>query len=1016
MSPQEKQDFRTTLHNFVARESERTPSHAPSRVPSVLALRALNHGLRVSSSGSLSLSTFVPAVPMRKLSGEEVRFFRPVSEFPEHMRGRGLKRRACILNRATKKTRIEVPRDADNGHRLHIRSDRGSSAWSPLFGVYAELQVCGSFFWDEAHKSWDDCRNALRDGGVHNLFHSLVTVANCNSGPFGGASFYRQLVDCKKQWVQQASVSDPWFQCWYSFLHHEHMKSNHGFGSTEVMNEVLQRFSHSDLLHKKGEKVKLARWYSLLDRMSDMVPLWWSYACMVALLAIQKGLFKDMQALWAYVSADAPTTSEGSEVPGPSADAVASEHACASEGVEGRKRKGTDSKAILKVVVKTMTQPLHYYLVQAMIRICAPVRESHGEYLRKTNTRWGSAQHLAELAGGEWAECLNAVASVSLSSEFVSAIGLGVSHLDHLYSLLDVEEEQTLAEIVHTIMYRVIARRLLSYMSYSYSLPMKLFGLVDEREAMVQSTLTELSKWWEAWQFLEAESNKGKTEYDAVLEQLVWTSWDWPRRMLVILAEGEWQSVPPEVRDELLQTARLPAGTKQTEDGIREIRRACDVTPSKQLSHDSKWAALLRSDVLPNADIMPMRSTQESAAAASGLRVNAQLYAPTRQNAEEGLPEDFLAKLTSKRTPWRSPNSSFFDSMPLTLKLALCHHQTGVEIDKPFYNLLAVEGTIVQHSASGASGLCIHASSSGILLWKLRVEALGDLKSSVYRLTCSGKQNWSFHVVTDWSQWKSAGVTALTPRAASRLGGGSDTSTDLVLRLQRHEKPQDLLKVSALHGFRGCSVPQLKLLWQDWHEKTEREFVRPPSGEKEIVESLSQLVLHPLKVTSEDIWEKRHKQFSSKLPTVLTPAIAEELEEALDENDLHDLLAGIEADMNVAKQRAKASQKSKKEKVLATSASGSRKPLPLAARKSDYTVKEVRAFCPDHLSIQVSKEVTWHKRWRAHCPDLPAPNRYNGMFSGDMSEHTVVVNLIKWSWQMSERSGGSSCPWELPEV
>eukprot|EP00971_Amphidinium_carterae_P338947 6476507-Amphidinium_carterae.1 len=794
------------------------------------------------------------------------------------------------------------------------------------------------------------------------------------------------------------------------------MQANHGFGSTETMTEVLDRFAHSELLYKKGDKVKLARWYSLVDKMSEMVPLWWSYACMVSLLAIQKGLFKDMQALWAYVSSDTASSTEGNEVLGAGSEAVEGDKGAASEGQTGSKTKSADSKAILKVVVKCMTQPLHYYLVQAIIRICAPVRESHGEYIRKTSTRWGSMQHLAELAGGEWVESLNAVAALSVSSEFVIACGLGVSHQDHLYSLLDVDDEQTLADIVHTILYRLIARRLLSCLSYTHSLPMKLFGLIDERTEMVQNTLTELKEWWETWQYFETESNKGLTEYDAVLDQLVWTSWDWPRRMLVMMAEGNWETVPAEVKEELQQTGRIPAGTKQTEDGIREIRRACDSAPAKQLSHDSKWTALLRSDVLGNADINPIPTTTTSSAAASGLRINAQLYAPSRSSAEEGLPEEFITKLTSKRTPWRSPNAAFFDSMPLTMQMALTHHRKGVDIRKPFYNLLAVEGTIVQHSPSSASGLCIHASSSGILLWRLRVEAVGDLKSSVYRLTCSGKQNWSYHVVTDWSQWKSAAVSALTPRAASRLGGGSDTSTDLVLRLQRHEKPQDLMKVSALHGFRGCSVPQLKLLWQDWHEKTERECVRPPSGEKEIVESLSQLVLHPIKVTFEDIWEKRHRQFSSKLPVVLTADMAEELEEVLDEGDLRDLLAGIEADMEFAKQRAMASQTSRKEKVLATTASGSRKPLPLTSRKSDYSVKEVRSFCPDHLSIQVSKEVTWHKRWRAHCPDLAAPNRFNGMFSGEMSEHTVVVNLIKWSWQMSERSGGSSCPWQLPEV
>eukprot|EP00971_Amphidinium_carterae_P350172 6491414-Amphidinium_carterae.3 len=1009
----EKQQFRAMLHKFVSKEAEKQSTQAPQRIPSLLALRALNHGLRVSSAGKLSLSSFIPSVPVQRLSADERRFFRPVEEFPVQMQLRGLKRRACIVDRVTKKTRLEVPRDADMGHRLHIRSDRGSSSWSPLFGLYAELQVCGSFFWDEAHKSWDDCRNALRDGGLQNLFHALVTVANCNSGPFGGASFFRQLADCKKQWCEQASTSDPWFLAWYSYLHAEHMSCNEGFGSKEVMAECLERYRHSEVLQKKGEKVKVARWYSLLDRMQEMVPVWWSYAAVVALLAVQKGLFKDLQSLMAYVSSDVTGAAEEGDktacgVEGPSVEKEQG------EGGESQKRKAVDSKAILKVVVKTMTQPLHYYLATAMIHICAPVRESHGEYLRKTSTRWGTMQHVAELAGGDWFEHLHAVAAVSLNPEFVSGIGLSCQKQSHMYSLLDRDEEQTVADIVHTILYRLIARRLLSYLSYTHSMPMRLFGLIDEREGKVEETLLELKQWWEAWQFFEEEAKKGRAGYEAVLEQLVWTSWDWPRRMLVILAEAEWQTVPPEVKDELQKTARIPSGTKQTEDGIRAIRRACDVSPSKHLGHDGKWSALLRSDVLANTDIPVMAATESSSAAATGLRINAQLFAPSRQNAEEGVPAEFIEKLTSRKMPWRSPNSAYFDSMPLALKLALNHHQNKVSIEKPFYNVLAVEGTIVQCSATGASGLCIHAGNCGILLWRLRVEAIGEHKTSIYRLCCSGKQNWSYHVVHDWSQWKAAAVTALTPRSASTLGGEGESAKQAVLRLQRHEKPQDLMRVSALNGFRGCSVPQLKLLWLDWHERTGHEITRAPSGEREIVKAFSELVLHPLKVNTEEVWAKRSAHFSTKVPMVLTPDITEELSEALDEDELQDIIAGISEDMEYARQKAVASRPEKKEKGHASASPGVRGPLPIAARKSAYTVKEVRTYCPDTLVIQVSREVTWHRRWRAHCPDMEPPNRFNGMFAQDMHEHLVVINLIRWAWQMNERNGGSACPWVLP--
>ena len=68
-------------------------------------------------------------------------------------------------------------------HRLHIRSDRGTVGWTGLFPTFATLGVVGSFFWDDAHKVWDDCRLGVWDAGLGVLFVALLMASVCVMRP-----------------------------------------------------------------------------------------------------------------------------------------------------------------------------------------------------------------------------------------------------------------------------------------------------------------------------------------------------------------------------------------------------------------------------------------------------------------------------------------------------------------------------------------------------------------------------------------------------------------------------------------------------------------------------------------------------------------------------------------------------------------------------------------------------------------------------------------------------------------
>ena len=590
---------------------------------------------------------------------------------------------------------------------------------------------------------------------------------------------------------------------------------------------------------------------------------------------------------------------------------------------------------------------------------------------------------------------------MSLDAAVLSRLGFGIHGEVGKLSLLDADELQTLAEVVFSLIYRILARRLLSYMSYSHSLPMKLFALVDERADRVTAALAE---------HLESEASKGDDHCEHLLEELVWTTWDWPRRVLVILAEADFECVPPELHEELLMTSRVPPGTEQTEDGIKEIRRASDVSMNRELSHDGTWAALLASSVLREVDVAPVQESETSLHAAQGLRVNAGIYNGKREAAERGIPDQFLQKLTSKRTPWRSPNASYFDSMPLTWSSAVECYSNSIGMPKMCFSSMAVVGCILQNRKREMNGLCIHASAQGVIIWRLRLEIVGTRR--LYSLRCAGEgKHWVSLVIDDWKDWQGCACKMVLPTTALAIDPSSAELRSLKLRLERVGDVADLFHLSASHGFKGCTVPQLKQLWAHWHAHQEiSEVPKPPFAEQDLVHEFCKKVLGA-SVSLESVWSQRSSHMAHRLPVVLTPAAVSKISEAFDEEDVVDIAAGVQEDLATLARKAKHAQSARVSTSASSASSSARRPLPLSARKACYTVQAVKKLCPASLKIIISKETSWDKRWRAHCPDMEPPNRYNGMFATGEQEFRVVCALVRWAWQMS----GQACPYEFAE-
>ena len=153
------------------------------------------------------------------------------------------------------------------------------------------------------------------------------------------------------------------------------------------MQMVLAWAKSARVLESKGAKVKMAHWWSLLDRLGEARE--GIMASAVAPLRMEKGIFRDMTELRGALQAHVLQEPQAcQEVPGLQGSIAG-----------GGCHNGT---------------PTEVRLGESVMLLCEAVRHASGVFLTQQKTRWGTSTLLAGYAAGEWEEDVTRVATTLL--------------------------------------------------------------------------------------------------------------------------------------------------------------------------------------------------------------------------------------------------------------------------------------------------------------------------------------------------------------------------------------------------------------------------------------------------------------------------------------------------------------------------------------------------------------------------------------------------------------------------
>ena len=292
MAPDEKDVFAKRRKAYVDATGA-VAKHVEQRMSTLMRLKAWSNIARVLSGGAVSLQSFVPRVASRPLLPEEVR------EWEEADVEAGVFfRRSWLRNRATGETRLELdPFLFTHDATLHARLDRGSGGWQSMWAMYDLLGVSGFWHYDEPHKEWDDLRNGIAKAGLLRLLIVLLMMCNLTTAPFGKGGFFQELKTSSSKCVASCSVDDAYLAHFYERLWLETSGTSEEYGTPEHIQRCIRHVAESECLHLKGPKVRMARWFQVLDRVHGLLPQWWAYTCALTLLTLEKCNLKNMNAV-----------------------------------------------------------------------------------------------------------------------------------------------------------------------------------------------------------------------------------------------------------------------------------------------------------------------------------------------------------------------------------------------------------------------------------------------------------------------------------------------------------------------------------------------------------------------------------------------------------------------------------------------------------------------------------------------------------------------------------------------
>eukprot|EP00928_Gymnodinium_smaydae_P037540 TRINITY_DN26039_c0_g1_i2.p1 TRINITY_DN26039_c0_g1~~TRINITY_DN26039_c0_g1_i2.p1 ORF type:complete len:778 (-),score=94.37 TRINITY_DN26039_c0_g1_i2:74-2407(-) len=673
-------------------------------------------------------------------------------------------------------------------------------------------------------------------------------------------------------------------------------------------------------------------------------------------------------------------------------------------GVTTKQAKDAADKARSKfkntaeMVCHSLANPVHRRCAGLMQKVAGVIQDSHTECITSFKKQMGCKSWHSRMACGEYVQdSLKRILSLVKDPSFLSVGNFAASSKRILPGHL--RQELYMAEFAVDLCRAMYMEEYLTMSNYQFKPTYRFAGLLHIEEQKRIATLQWLRDVWDTLQELIVAARTDKTgDLQRYLEMLRWPWSQWTYEVFVALEEADFESVPPDVMDEIAKVFACQASSCGCEFQFQKYASDTSNTTNLQMGRCGRWYRSLISGVLEDIDRPSIVPTVEAKEAARDLKLDNNMFVASRVECtlDDAMLEDLLAK---------DPNGDgleLFRMIGIYTDSLVQSRPNLSKLSNTWLSLLAIPGCILWHS---------EWPKTESVKYVMGATTVGVVCVPCTRCRREGKNylSWDFDSepmlipISNPAGWICSRVRP-TPPEVLPPSAPTEISFELL------QGSNTLLITSVNEGLPSFTVQQMK----DLVDHFEIEYEPPkPNTALEVLAliakwarpDISDADLIPILAKRKHIAKSRFETYiAENFDLVLDAADPVEMKDVMDEvEELKKLRArlGLDETAQKVKVRKPATAKTK----------------AISLPSGDLVASKIALFLPQVKGCNAVVEKEWHHRLRIFYPRDCPPFSVSRNYREDAeSKRLAVKSCLEWVWGEHSAVTQRPCPFDLERI
>eukprot|EP00971_Amphidinium_carterae_P161523 3202519-Amphidinium_carterae.5 len=177
---------------------------------------------------------------------------------------------------------------------LNLVADQGSDGLSGANFLQHHCQLNVTFTADPCHRSWNDCKQALKRARLWETVLGSCVLLNYPNGPWKEQRFHRRNQEVMTEFLRLADLDDG-----IVGELSDHILSDHGVSHHRCDDVVLEQLRDHlmQAFRRKPDRVGMCRWFGWASSMEEQLPHWRAQLAGLLYAGLRDGCIRNPRAM-----------------------------------------------------------------------------------------------------------------------------------------------------------------------------------------------------------------------------------------------------------------------------------------------------------------------------------------------------------------------------------------------------------------------------------------------------------------------------------------------------------------------------------------------------------------------------------------------------------------------------------------------------------------------------------------------------------------------------------------------